>query len=102
LVAPALLSISSTATIGAPLCGQGLAVDRSYYRAAHARLESVGHAGSGEICGVYIKQFVEAVTSRQAIPACPDGIERQRALQALDAEIEIFNDRIAEHACAPS
>jgi hypothetical protein len=54
---------------------------------------------SDENCLAYFKQFVEAVAARQAAVTCQDDIGRQRALEILDAEIQLFNDRIAEHSC---
>jgi hypothetical protein len=35
------------------------------------------------------------VTTRQAASFCRHGIDRQRTLELLDAEIEAFNDLIA-------
>ena len=40
-------------------------------------------------------QFFEAVTARQAASICHDGIDRQRTLEMLDAEIDVFNNPIA-------
>jgi hypothetical protein len=39
------------------------------------------------------------MTARQAAATCMDGEERQRALENLDAEIQLFNERIAEQSC---
>lgn len=50
-------------------------------------------------CRVVIAQFLEAVTARQAAATCQDSVGRQRALKAIDTEIETFNDRIAEQSC---
>jgi hypothetical protein len=98
-VALVLLVVSSTATIGAPKCAYDSAVDPSYRRRTRPQQNRVHHAGSGEICRVYIKHFVEAVTARKDAASCQDGVERQRALETLDAKIQAFNDRIAENSC---
>ena len=57
------------------------------------------HVADVENCGVYLKQFVEAVTARQAAATCQDAVARQRALETIDVEIQLFNDRIAEQSC---
>jgi hypothetical protein len=99
-VSPVLLLLSSTAAIAEPQCAYASATvpssDRGASRPQQNRLE---HTASGEICRVYIKHFVEAVTARKDAASCQDGVTRQRVLDALDAEIEAFNDRIAENSC---
>jgi hypothetical protein len=35
------------------------------------------------------------VNARQAVSICQDGIDRHRALEVLDAEIDAFNNVIA-------
>jgi hypothetical protein len=42
-------------------------------------------------CRAYEIQFYEAATARQAASACRDGIDHQRDLELLDAEIDAFN-----------
>jgi hypothetical protein len=96
-----LLVVSSTAARGAPQCAYDWAVDLSFHRGAHPQQNRADHAGSGEICRIYIKHFVEAVTARKDAASCQDGVERRRALETLDAEIQAFNDRIAENSCQP-
>jgi predicted nucleic acid-binding Zn-ribbon protein len=63
-----------------------------------ASQNSTGHAAGDQNCRVVITQFVEAVTARQAAATCQDGASRQRTLEMLDAEIQTFNDRIAEQS----
>jgi hypothetical protein len=99
-VSPVLLLLSSTAAIAEPRCAYASAVVPSSYRGArHPQQSRLDHAASGDICRVYIKHFVEAVTARKDAASCQNGVARQRALEALDAEIEAFNDRIAENSC---
>jgi hypothetical protein len=57
------------------------------------------HVANVENCHAYFKQFVEAVTARQAAATCQDVVERQRVLDNLDVEIQLVNDRIAEQSC---
>jgi hypothetical protein len=99
-VSPVLLLLSSTAAIAEPQCAYASAANPSSDRAAHHPQQNrLDRAASREICRVYIKRFVEAVTARKDAVSCQDGAARQRALEALDAEIEAFNDRIAENSC---
>jgi hypothetical protein len=46
-------------------------------------------------CRVYGISFYEAVVARQAAATCGQGTERQRILDALDSEINVFNGLIA-------
>jgi hypothetical protein len=46
-------------------------------------------------CRVYGINFYEAVVARQAAATCGQGTERQRILDALDSEINVFNGLIA-------
>jgi hypothetical protein len=54
-----------------------------------------------ESCREYGNQFFEAVKARQATSIREDGIDRQRALEVLDAEIDGFNNLIASQ-CSSS
>ena len=57
------------------------------------------HSAVDENYRVVIAQFVEAVTARQAAATCQNSVSRERALKVIDAEIQTFNDRIAEQSC---
>lgn len=97
---PVLLLLSSTAAIAEPQCAYASAsVSPSDRGARHPQQSSLDHAASDDTCRVYIKQFVEAVTARKDAAYCQDGVARRRTLEVLDAEIEAFNDRIAENSC---
>jgi hypothetical protein len=99
---PVLLLLSSTAAIAEPQCAYASAsVSSSDRGARHPQQSRFDHAASGDTCGVYIKRFVEAVTARKDAASCQDGVERRRVLETLDAEIQGFNDRIAESSCQP-
>jgi hypothetical protein len=68
--------------------------------AARVRWEVAGQsrvepAHYEESCREYGNQFFEAVKARQATSIREDGINRQRALEILDAEIDAFNNLIA-------
>lgn len=99
---PILLSLSPTAVIAEPQCAYASATVSSSERGARrAQQDRLDPATSGDTCRVYIKQFVEAVAARKDAASCQNGVARERALGALDAEIEAFNDRIAESSCRP-
>jgi hypothetical protein len=99
-VSPVLLLLSSTAAIAQPQCAYASAADPSSDRGArHPRQNKLDQAASGESCRVYINHFVEAVMARKDAASCQDGVARQRALEALDDEIQGLNDRIAENSC---
>jgi hypothetical protein len=94
LVIPPLL-LSTAAALGASQCGQASVVS-SHLRLARSSQNSVGKPPTDESCRLDFRQFIEAVTARQAVADCPNDVQRQRALEVLDAEIQIFNDRIAD------
>jgi hypothetical protein len=93
-----LLSLSNATALGAAQCDQESTLASSQLRRARASQDSMVSAADDQ-CRVVIAQFVEAVTARQAAATCQDSVGRQRALKVIDAEIETFNDRIAEQSC---
>lgn len=99
LVVPSLMLLPATATRGASQCDQASITLTSRLELARASQNSMDHAANGENCRSYFKQFVEAVTARQAAATCQDGVGRQRGLEKLDLEIQLLNDRIAEQSC---
>jgi hypothetical protein len=94
-----LLSVSNTVALSASQCDQDSTLGASQLRRARASQNSVDRSALNENCRVVITQFVEAVTARQAAATCQDDVSRQRALKVIDAEIQTFNDRIAEQSC---
>ena len=65
-VSPVLLLLSSTAAIAEPQCAYAsAAIPSSGRRARHPQQNRLENTASGEICRVYIKHFVEAVTARK-------------------------------------
>jgi hypothetical protein len=94
-----LLSVSNAAALGAAQCDQESTLAASHLRRARASLNSMDRPAVDDNCRVVIAHFLEAVTARQAAATCQDSVGRQRALKAIDTEIETFNDRIAEQSC---
>jgi len=98
LVLPSLLLLPATATLGASQCDR-TSITVASHLLARASQSSIDHVANVENCRACFKQFVEAVTARQAVATWQDGVARQRALETLDVEIQLFNDRIAEQSC---
>jgi hypothetical protein len=98
-VGPPLLLLYTTTALCASQCDPASIVVASHLRLARVSQNSMDHAANDENCRAYLKQFVEAVTARQTAATCQDGPGRQRAFETLDAEIQTFNDRIAEQSC---
>ena len=99
VVALLMLSLSTTAARGSSQCDQASTVAASHLRLARSSRNGMGHSAKDENCRAFMKQFVEAVTTRQAAATCRDGVGGQRALEMLDEEIQTFNDWVAEQSC---
>jgi hypothetical protein len=91
------LLLDPAITAGAEMsgCGQLPDLSAAHLRWAAVRKSRVDPGHSEESCRSYGSNFFEAVTTRQAASFCRDGVDRQRSLELLDAEIEAFNDLIA-------
>lgn len=79
-------------------CSQVSNLATARARWATVRKNDVDRAHNEESCRVYATTFFEAVTARQAVSFCKDGIDRERILESLDSEIEAFNDLIGRCA----
>ena len=76
-------------------CGEFPDLSAARLRWAAVRKSRLDPSHSEESCRSYGSNFFEAVTTRQAAAFCRDGVDRQQALELLDAEIEAFNGLIA-------
>src|SRR4051794_38455997 len=76
-------------------CTQLSDLSAARVRWAAVRNKPVSPAHNEESCRSYDTNFFEAVTTRQAASFCRHGVDRQRALELLDSEIDAFNDLIA-------
>jgi hypothetical protein len=94
-----LPAMSNTAALSASQCDKDSTLGAYQLRRARAPQNSVDRSDVNENCRVVITQFVEAVTARQAAATCQDDVSRQLALKVIDAEIQTFNDRMAEQSC---
>jgi hypothetical protein len=81
--------------VEASYCGQSFDIAAARNHWAVARQRSMDPAHYDESCRAYSNQFFEAVTARQAASIRPEGVDRQRTLEMLDAEIDAFNNLIA-------
>jgi hypothetical protein len=89
----AILIGSSQAKADSSNCASDFASTR--LRLAMARQHHGDAPNSKANCRVYGINFYEAVVARQAAATCGQGTERQRVLDALDSEINVFNALIA-------
>jgi hypothetical protein len=89
-----LLVIAATTSEVVASRGQFFEVGAARVRLAVAN-QSGDPAEYEESCRGYGNLFFDAVKARQATSIREDGIDRQRALEILDAEIDAFNDLIA-------
>ena len=76
-------------------CSQATEVAAARVRWAAVRQSHVDTANNAKSCRAYGLHFYEAVTARQAVATCKDGIARQPVLDVLDSEIDAFNNLIA-------
>jgi hypothetical protein len=96
IIVAVVLLIDPAITAGAEMSNCSQLPDLSGARLRWAAVrKSVDPGHSEESCRSYGSNFFEAVTTRQAASFCRDGVDRQRTLELLDAEIEAFNDLIA-------
>jgi hypothetical protein len=90
-----LIDPATPAKAGSSYCGQASELTAARVRWAAARHSRVDPAHGEKNCRAYGLHFYEAVTARQAATLCRDGIDRQRALDLVDMEIDAFNNLIA-------
>jgi hypothetical protein len=95
LAAAVLIDPALTAGAEKSGCSQlpDLSAARLHWAAVRKSRVDPGHGE--ESCRSYGSNFFEAATMRQAASFCKDGVDRQRTLELLDAEINAFNDLIA-------
>jgi hypothetical protein len=94
-----VLSLSTLEAMSASNCDLALKAAASHPLAPMTQ-DKVDHSTDDEKCRAFIKQFVEAVTARQAASNCQESVGRQRALEILDRQIQTVNDRLAEQSCS--
>jgi hypothetical protein len=95
LAAAVLIDPALTAGAEKSGCSQlpDLSAARLHWAAVRKSRVDPGHGE--ESCRSYGSNFFEAATMRQAASFCKDGVDRQRTLERLVAEIKAFNDLIA-------
>jgi 3-deoxy-D-arabino-heptulosonate 7-phosphate (DAHP) synthase class II len=77
-------------------CAQAPDVTAARLKSAFARAQN-SKLQNDDSCRVYRGEFYEAAVTRQNVTQCEQDDIRQHALQAIDAEINAFNDLIATY-----
>ena len=95
VLAIAFLADASTISNAQAECGQGPEIAAARGRWALVRQRSEG-ATRLDNCRAYSSVFLEAVKTRHVVSLCELSVSRQRNLERLDADIDAFNDLIAE------
>ena len=89
LVIALLIGPPTAAGAGASNCGQATAAPAAARVRCAAVRQSRGDTTNNEkSCRAYSVHFYEAVTARQAVSTCKDGVGRQPPLDAPHAEID--------------
>jgi hypothetical protein len=76
-------------------CAQASDLAAARLRWATARQSSIDAAQNEKKCRAYRTHFYDAVTARQVVSICEQGIGRRRHLDLLDFEIDAFNNLLA-------
>jgi hypothetical protein len=76
-------------------CGKSFEVQAARFRSTNARQSGASPEDPDQVCRAYRTQFYEAVEARQTVSQCEAGVERQKGIEILDAEIDAFNNLIA-------
>jgi hypothetical protein len=95
LVIALLLDLPMAAAADVSNCGQATDLAAARVRWAAVRQSRGDTPNNEKSCRAYSINFYEAVTPRQAVSICKDGVGRQPLLDVLDAEIDAFNDLLA-------
>jgi hypothetical protein len=96
LVIALLIDPPTAAGADASNCGEAPQLAAARGRWAAVRQSRGDTTNNEKNCRAYSINFYEAVTVRQAVSTCKDGVGRQPLLDVLDAEIDAFNNLIAE------
>ena len=94
-----ILSLSTLQAMSASNCDLALKAAASHLLDPTTR-DKADYSTRDEKCRAFTRQFVEAVTARQAASTCQESMGRQRALEILDGQIQTVNDRLAEQSCS--
>ncbi len=91
-----LVSPAAPAPLSSPSgCEQSLATAEAGVQAMQARVKSLGSASGPAMCNATRLYFLEVVKTRALTALCKDGIERDRDLGRLDADVDHINAAIA-------
>jgi hypothetical protein len=90
-----LLHPATAAKADTRYCGRASELPTAHVRWQAARLSPADPTLRETNCRAFGIQFYEAVTVRQAVAGCRDGLDHRRDLELLDYEIDAFNKLIA-------
>jgi hypothetical protein len=101
LLAAFLLVFSATPVMAAKVsyCAQAHDSAEARLKWALERQRDGETSQKDDTCRVYRSEFYEAAVTRQSVTQCEQDDVREHALQAIDAEINAFNDLTATY-CA--
>jgi hypothetical protein len=85
----------ATPATSPPGCDRSLATANSGVAVMQSRLKSLSPADKAEVCTATRLYFLEVVKARAVTAVCKTGIERDRDLGRLDADVEHINEAIA-------
>ena len=78
-----------------PGCDRTLADANARAASLQARIKHLGAAHGAEVCAATRLYFLEVVKTRAVTALCRNGLERDRELGRLDADVETINNAIA-------
>lgn len=90
-----LAEAAQPAPVERPGCERNLADAATNMTALQARLKRLGKVGTVDACDANRLYFLEAVKARAVTASCKTGLERERELTRLDADVENINHAIA-------
>ncbi len=100
LIVPTALLLAMLAAPAYPAspgqsCDQVLADAQAGVQAMQARIRGLGSAANPAVCNATRLYFLEVVKARAVTALCKDGVDRDRELDRLDADVEHINSVIA-------
>jgi len=78
-----------------PNCERDISAASAGVAAMQARLKSLGGVDESEICTATRLYFLEVVKARAVTALCKSGIERDREIDRLNADVDHANEAIA-------
>jgi hypothetical protein len=93
--AMAVLAASPPEPPQLPTCERDIAAASAGVAAMQTRLKSLSNVDNSEICTATRLYFLEVVKARAVTALCKSGIERDREIDRLNADVDHANEAIA-------